>query len=149
MVNTEQTNTTPNPFTVVTWNILLDNTRTNQGLMKSQSERLASQIATLEKLREKIGGELDVVAMQEVHRTDLQHNGEELARALGYGAGYWIEHNQKPFPDSPTGRKGEYVGLFGGSIDHIEPIELGDNRRAVLSQVGKTAIDNILSLIHI
>jgi endonuclease/exonuclease/phosphatase family metal-dependent hydrolase len=129
---------------VVTWNTLLDITRTKNGLVKSQADRLPSQVETLQTLRrERLGGELGVVAIQEAQKTKLQHNGEQLSRALGYGAGHWVEHNKKPFPTSKTGRKGEHVGLFGARVDHAEPIELGDNRRAVLSHIGQVAIVNI------
>jgi len=133
----------PNPFTIATWNILLDYKRTRNGIIKSQSDRLASQIETLDTLRTKLGGELDAVAIQEAQKTDLQHNGERMASALGYGVGQWVEHNQKPYPTSKTGRPGEHVGLFGARIDHSEPIELGDHRRAILSHIGNVAIVSV------
>jgi endonuclease/exonuclease/phosphatase family metal-dependent hydrolase len=133
----------PQPFTIATWNILLDYTRTREGIIKSQADRLSSQIGTLDALRTKLGRELDAVAIQEAQKTAFQHNGEELACALGYGVGQWVEHNKKPFPKSKTGRKGEHVGLFGARIDHSELIELGDNRRAVLSHIGNVAIVSV------
>jgi endonuclease/exonuclease/phosphatase family metal-dependent hydrolase len=132
----------PDAWTIVTWNILLDNTKTNAGIIESQAARLPSQIATLDRLRGELG-ELDVVGLQEVHKANGQHNGECLSEALGYGVGQWVEHNQKSYPGSPTGRSGEHVGLFGARIETSEPIELGDNRRAIKSHVGQTAVVNI------
>jgi hypothetical protein len=143
MGSPEISNLEAEPFTVVTWNILLDITRTNNGIIKSQSDRLASHIGTLAALRSEVGGELDAVAVQEAHKENGQHNGECLSEALGYGMGQWIEHNKKPYPESPTGRSGEHMGLFGARIDYAEAIELGDNRRAILSKIGEVAIANI------
>lgn len=136
-------NTSAEQFTVVTWNILLDITRTNNGIIRSQSDRLASHIGTLAALRSEIGGELDAVGIQEAQEENGQHNGERLSEALGYGKGQWIGHNKKPYPGSPTGRPGEFMGMFGALIDSAEPIELGDNRRAVVSKIGEVAIANI------
>lgn len=133
----------PSTLNVVTWNILIDMTRTKKGLMRSQSDRLPSLIETLKIVRGKLGGELDAVAIQEAHKKDGQHNGEELARALGYKAGQWVEHNQKPYPTSKRGRTGEYAGLFGAQIDDHSPIELGDNRRAIMSRIGEVSLVNI------
>lgn len=129
-------------FNIVTWNILLDYTRTKAGLVKRQDKRADSLIAKLNDLRDEIG-ELDAVAIQEGHKSDRWHNGEYIARALGYGIGQWFEHNKKPFVGSKTGRPDEYMGMFGARIDHAEPVELGDNRKAVLSHIGKTAVLNI------
>jgi hypothetical protein len=127
----------------VTWNTLLDYKRTDAGIIWSQAARLPSQIATLEKLRDELGTELDAVALQEVHKTAQQHNGVRMAEVLGYGTGYGFEHNKKPFPGSKTGRPDEYMWLFGARIDHAEPIDLGDNRLAILSHIGKTTLVNI------
>jgi endonuclease/exonuclease/phosphatase family metal-dependent hydrolase len=142
-VNGEQDNNPVATFNVVNWNILLDITRTNNGIIKSQSDRIASQIGTLAALRSQLNGELDAVAIQEAHKENGQHNGEYMSEELGYGAGHWIEHNKKPYPGSPTGRSGEHVGFFGARIEYAEAIELGDNRRAVLSKIGNVAIANI------
>lgn len=131
------------PFTVVTWNILLDISRTENGIITSQADRLSSQIDTLAALREELGGELDAVAIQEAHKANGQHNGVCLSKSLGYGAGQWIEHNRKPYPGSPIGRSGEHVGWFGARINYAEGIELGDNRRAIISKIGDVAIANI------
>lgn len=133
----------PSTFNIVTWNILLDYTRTKAGLIKPQEERVDSLVATLTELRQKLGGELDVVAIQEAHKSKKRHNGEYIAQALGYGIGQWFEHNKKPFEESKTGRPDEYMGMFGARIDHAEPVELGDNRKAVMSHIGKAAVLNI------
>lgn len=87
MTSPEAEATATNSLTIATWNILLDNTRTNAGIIRSQADRLPSQIKTLEALRERLGSQLDAVAIQEAHKTDFQHNGECLAQALGYGIG--------------------------------------------------------------
>ena len=143
MNSPELSNLEAETFTVATWNILLDNTRTENGIIKPQFDRVASQIETLMGLREELGSELDAVAIQEAQKENGQHNGEYLSTALGYGTGQWVEHNKKPYPESPTGRIGEHVGFFGARIEHAEAIELGDNRRAIITKVGEVAIANI------
>ena len=130
-------------FTIVTWNTLLDYTRTNAGLIRPQEDRAPSQVDTLSQLRQQLGADLDVVAIQESHKSDNRHNGEFLAESLGYGKGYWYKHNAKPYPQSKTGRSNEYMGMFGARVDHAEDIDLGDNRKAVLTHIGKVAIVNI------
>lgn len=118
-----------NAFNVVTWNILLDKTRTSQGKVRPQSQRTSNHIDTLRG----INVELDVVAIQEAERTREQHNGEVLARHLGYAAGTWAEHNTSK-------RKGEHIGMFGGLADEVEFFELGHDKLGVLTYVGRVAV---------
>mgnify|MGYP000863152947 FL=1 len=122
----------PNSFTVVTWNILLDKTRTARGLIEPQSERLSSQAATLRDLNVP----LDVVAIQEAHVTDQQHNGQELARLLGMQAGFWYEHNTSK-------RTGEYIGMFGELVENAEVVELPYDKKLVITKIGDKAIGNL------
>lgn len=116
-------------FNVVTWNILLDKTRTKRGLMKPQSERLPSQAETLQSL----GIELDVVAIQEAHITRKQHGGEELARQLGFAASFWQEHNTSK-------RRGDAIGMFGNLVDRAEFFDLGHDKLGVLTYIGSVAV---------
>lgn len=128
----------PRTINVITQNILHDVTRTKNKLILPQNDRLASLAATLNNFP----GELDVVGIQEAYKekTTGEHNGEILAEMCGYGPGFWEEHNQKPYPKSPTGRTGEHVGLFGAAVNHAELIELGDRRRAVLTEIAGVAL---------
>lgn len=118
-----------NNFNVVTWNILLDKTRTKEGLIKPQSKRLPSQVETLRNLDK----DLDVVAIQEAHVTLQQHNGEELARRLGFDAGFWKEHNTSK-------RRGDYIGMFGAMVEDAEFFDLPHDKQGVLTHVGKVAV---------
>lgn len=119
---------------VATQNILLDNTRTRHGQVLPQDYRVESMAMTLANVE----GELDVVGIQEAHRSPRQHNGIALASALGYGPGIWFEHNP-PNPATKKGRKGEHLGLFGNMVQHAEQIELGDRRIAILTRIAGVA----------
>lgn len=119
-------------LTVVSWNILLDKTRTKQGLIKPQSERLVSQIDTLVGLPVP----LDVVTIQEVEKTHETHHGEQMSRALGYTAGHWAEHNT-------TKRRGEHIGMFGRFVDDVDFVSVGHDKLAVLTCVSGIAIAGI------
>ncbi len=132
----------PEVLTIVTWNILHDVTRTKAGLIQSQLDRAPSLASNLVTLRDQLHSELDVVALQEVHKTAEQHNGVYMSQELGYGNGYWFVHN-KPRPNLGGGRTGEHIGVFGARIDHADFVELGDNRRAVISHIGNVAVVNI------
>ncbi len=119
---------------VATQNILLDVTRTRHGQILPQDYRIGAMATTLAN----VAGGLDVVGIQEAHKSSVQHNGEVLAEMLGYGTGIWFEHNP-PDPASGTGRKGEHVGLFGNMVEHAEKIDLGDRRIAVKTMIGRVA----------
>lgn len=125
----------PSTVNVISQNVLYDVGRTRKKLVLPQDARIPSLAATLQAFP----GRLDVVGIQEAYKSPSQHNGEALAEACGYGPGFWIEHNQKPYEESPTGRSDEHMGLFGALVDHAEPIELGDNRRAVLTVIADVA----------
>lgn len=107
---------------VVSWNILLDKTRTALGTVKPQAERIPSQVATLSGLSR----DLDVVMIQEAEK----ENGERLARSLGHGAGYWEQHH----------RKSERIGVFGGAVEHADFYDIGHSRKAVVCRVGGLAV---------
>ena len=120
---------------VITQNVLLDYTRTREHLILPQHERIGSIATTLAGF----DGELDVVGIQEAQKSKRQHNGETLASELGMGPGFWVNHNQKPYPGSLRGRSGEYVGLFGSQVESASPIELGDNRIAPMTVIADVA----------
>lgn len=124
---------------VVSQNMLLDKTRTKKGLILSQGDRIASIGATIGAFP----GSLDIVGVQEVHITTEHRNGEILAEYCEEGPGFWVEHNQKPYPGAPTGRANEYMGLFGAMVDDIRIIEIGDNRRAILTEIAGAAFVNL------
>ena len=115
----------PDMLTVVAWNILLDKTRTRQGIITPQHQRINSLTATLVES----GVAPDVVAIMEAENAK-GHGGERIARALGFEAGFWYEHN----------RKNEHIGMFGDQVDTAESIELGYNKLAVMTMVGEVAV---------
>jgi hypothetical protein len=126
--------------TVVSQNVLLDYRRTTDGLILPQDVRIDAIAATLES----IDGTLDVVGIQEAHKSKNQHNGEVLANQLGYGPGFWFEHNSKPKKDSlnPIPRKGranEFMGMFGSMVESAEAFDIGDRRKAVMTTIAGVA----------
>jgi endonuclease/exonuclease/phosphatase family metal-dependent hydrolase len=128
-------------FTVVTYNILLDKTRSynrepsDWDYVEPQSERLPSIVEAIRGL----DVDLDAVAIQEAHETREQHNGKELARQLGFEASYWYEHNQSM-------RKGENIGVFGNLVHDAEVIELPHDKKMVKTMVRD---DVVLANIHL
>jgi endonuclease/exonuclease/phosphatase family metal-dependent hydrolase len=123
---------------IVSQNVYLDYTRTKKRLILPQDARIGSIAATFERFSETI----DVAGVQEAHLSKRQHNGMMLANRIGYGDGYWFEHNNKMNPDSRTGRPNEYIGLFGAKVGHAEPIDIGDNRLAVMTVIDGIAFVN-------
>lgn len=117
---------------IISWNILLDKTRATKGFIKPQAERLPSQIDTLSRVFDSMP---DVVAVQEAEMTQEGHSGVTLARALGFEASYWYEHNRLK-------RKGECIGLFGQRVEWAKPMEIGDDKTAVFTEIGSVAIVN-------
>jgi hypothetical protein len=120
-------------ITVATQNVLLDYRRTKEGLILPQDDRISSVAATLENF----GEPFDAVGIQEAHKSRKQHNGKVLSNLLGYGDGFWVQHNEKPETPQPgrlKGRPDEYMGIFGKSVEWIEPIDLGDNRTALMTK---------------
>jgi len=117
-------------LSVVAWNILLDKARTKKGIIAPQDSRLDSQVETLRSLPL---GDIDVALLQEVEKTKKQHNGEVIARTLGYRAGYWFEHNTSK-------RKGEYIGMFGDSVEDTEAFDLGHDKVGVITMIGGVAV---------
>jgi len=125
----------PKIVNVITQNVLLDFKRTRKGLILHQDHRIDSIAATINNFP----GSPDVVGIQEAHKSENQHNGEVLAEACGYGPGFWVQHNEKPEPDAPRGRPDEYMGMFGALVDDISVIEIGDERRAIMTVVDEVA----------
>ncbi len=128
-----------NVLTVATQNLLLDKTGTAKGKVRPQHERISSAAASLLDL----SMPFDLVAVQEAQTGRYRHNGKKLAELVGYQPGYWQEHNQKLTPESKRGRKGEFIGLFGSMVLAAESIDIGDNRRALLTSIANTAFVNI------
>lgn len=123
---------------VLTQNVLHDVTRSKDGLIASQDNRVAAIADNLQAFP----GSLDVVGAQEAHKSPNQHNGEALAQKCGFNPGAWLQHNEKPHPHSSTGRSNEYIGLFGAMVDlgNVCKLELGDNRRALLTTIAGVAL---------
>lgn len=128
-METERNSTDPDTFTVVAWNILLDKARARDGIITPQSSRIDSQVSTMRQMELS----LDVVAIMEAERTETAHNGERMARQLGYGAGYWCQHN----------RRREYIGMFGSRVERMDAVDMGYNKAAVVTMVGSVAVVGI------
>lgn len=107
---------------LVTWNILLDKTRTKNGIVKPQHERVDSYAKVLMEL----GMNLDVVILQEAEGC----NGQKIAELTGYDPGYWKQHK----------RKNEHIGAFGDMVESAEFFTIGEKREAVLTRIGGVAI---------
>lgn len=120
---------------VATQNILLDKTRAESGVILPQSARLPAMADTLAQH----ACDYDLVAIQEAQESKGVHNGKILSQVLGYGDGIWVTHNEKPHKKSKTGRKGEHVGLFGNAVEGAVEIELGDRRKAVVTEIAGVA----------
>lgn len=131
--------TTPLQLTVATQNVLLDKTREDTGVIRPQDERIYATAASFLN----VDHQFDVVGVQEAFKSKEQHNGEVLSRLVGYGPGFWQLHNEKSneaIDRNPKhGRKNEYVGLFGSRVSYAESIELGDNRRALMTVITDVA----------
>lgn len=114
----------PEKLTVVAWNILLD--RKHGELVPPQSERLESHVNALSSLEPS----LDVVGILEAEKTAELHNGEELARLLGFEDSYWHPHS----------RKDEYIGMFGDQVGSVETLDLGYKKTVLITRIGKVCI---------
>lgn len=122
---TESSTHSPGQLNIVTWNILLDKTRTKNSIIKPQHERVKSDAKSLLEL----GVDLDVVMLQEAHH----NNGQKIAELTGQDPGFWQQHN----------RKGEHIGVFGGAVESAEFHEIGNNRKIVIARVGGLAVFGI------
>lgn len=124
-------------FTVVSWNILLDKTRSKHpGDHLQYVVPQLSRVPFIANTLQDLPVPLDVVGLSEVHLD----NGAQLAHMLGHHASHWEQHNE-PQPGTKKGRKDEYVGLFGNKVsDTVDVLELGDHRRAVIVRVGSVAV---------
>lgn len=117
-------------LTVVSWNILLDYTRSKHTvespqLIAHQKDRVPGQIETLRQL----GVPLDIVSLQEVEGG----HGERIATALGYDKGTWFNHNT-------SRRRNEHIGMFGARVSDVESVETRHDKVAVLTRVGRLAV---------
>lgn len=136
---TAERTTYPNHFNAITWNVLLDKTKTKARLIAPQASRLDSQINTLAELDLDT---IDVAMIQEAEKvketseTEEIHCGEEMARALGFHAGFWFEHNT-------SRRSGDHIGVFGGQVYDAEKIVLPHDKLAVITMIGETAVIGI------
>ena len=134
----ERSDPSPTRINVLSWNMLLDTTRTNKKRIRPQSDRLPGFIRALQQF----DGRLDYVGLQEAAAEKGRNNGAALARALGFDTSFFIQHNI-PREDEPgIGRRNEYLGAFGSVVDNAEPFDIGHNRKAVVTTVGKLAIIN-------
>lgn len=121
---------------VISANILQDKGKTDRKLILPQDARIMSVAASLKAFP----GSLDVVAVQETYKSEFQHNGEVLAAACGLEA-HWENHNQKQENQVHNfGRANEYIGLMGEMIGDVEVIDIGGNRKALMTVVGGVAI---------
>ena len=123
-------------ITVVSQNILLDKTREENGETLPQNERIASIARAILSLPYRP----DIIGIQEAHITGEIDNGADLAALCGYDPGVWENHNLKANPPKgKEGRKHEYIGLFGPAIGETTAIDLGDNRKALMTEIGGIA----------
>ncbi|MEO5499175.1 MAG: hypothetical protein ABIR46_01600 [Candidatus Saccharimonadales bacterium] len=120
---------TQESFTVATFNILMDKTRTEAGIIVPQAKRLPSIVEVFSSS----GIDMDVVAIQEAEQTFEASNGDNLARSLGFAASYWVEHNQLK-------RRDEYIGMFGNKVENPTFFDIGFYKQAVMTMVGETAV---------
>ena len=126
----------PNELHIVSWNILLDQTRVNKGLIEPQAKRIHSQIQTIQDLRLSHGVEPDVVGICEAERTKKwQNHGQLMAEAIADTRGYWVSHNH-----IKRNHEREYIGVFGTQVTNAEILELPSDKKAVITRVGDIAI---------
>jgi len=121
---TEQLPSPPSQDTrnIISWNLLLDKTRTRLDIVEPQSERTESQAKTLIELDKK----LDIVMLQEVEG----ENGRKIAEMTGNKPGISKQHN----------RQQEYMEVFGEEVEWADFHDLGYGRLAIETQVGGLAV---------
>ncbi len=126
-----------NEITVVSWNILLDYTRSDYATdykkyIRPQEQRLGSHVVQFNELP----FQPDVVCLQEVQgKRDGKEgtNGEIIARHITNDSGFWFNHNTRK-------RKGEYIGMFGKRVLSAEAVETRHDKVGVLTRIGNVAI---------
>lgn len=111
-----------NHINLITWNILLDETRTDNGIVEAQDKRIESQAKTLMEL----GVDLNVVVLQEAEK----RNGHKIAELTGHEPGFWEQHK----------RQRERIGMFGGMVEGAEFYPIGDDKKVVITHIGGLAI---------
>lgn len=123
-------------LTVLSQNVLLDKTREKNKEVLPQSAR----IHTIARGILSLPYRPDIIGIQEAHIEDKFDNGRDLAAACGYEASAWANHNKKATPPvKKRGRNGEFIGLIGVEEKQTEIIELGDQRRALMTEIGGVA----------
>lgn len=101
---------------VAVWNTFLDKNY-------PQAERLPGIIETI-----RGQGNFDAVGILEAGGD----NGEHIAQTISDTSGIWYPHSRK--------RLNERIGVFGPDIEAAEEIDIGHNRKAVLTRLGDVAI---------
>jgi hypothetical protein len=134
----ERSDSASTRINVLSWNMLLDTTRTNNQRIRAQRARLPGFIRALEEF----DGQLDYVALQEVAIENGHNNGAALARALGFNTSFFFQHNIPQEHEPGIGRSNEYLGVFGSVVDNAEAFDIGHGRKAILSTMGNLAIIN-------
>lgn len=123
-------------ITVLSQNILLDKTREKSKEVLSQSAR----VHTIARGILNLPYRPNIIGIQEAHIEDEIDNGRDLATACGYETSTWVKHNKKATPPvKKRGRNGEFIGLIGVEERQTEIIELGDQRRALMTEIGGVA----------
>lgn len=123
-------------LTILSQNILLSKTHEESGEILPQTER----IKTIARAILAMPYRPDIVGIQEAHIENGFNNGVDLARLCGYEMSTWANHNQKATPPvKKQGRKGEFIGLIGVNKAQAKVIELGDKRRALMTEIGGIA----------
>jgi hypothetical protein len=124
-MTTSETQQPGNEIEVAFWNTLYEDYHP-KGIAR-QHERLpefATKLSSLNKT-------FDIVGLTEVEGNSSKnprHNGEELARRLGYTAGFWQKHAAKQ-------QDGYELGAFGASVTDAEFVYLGHGKKALLTTV--------------
>ena len=133
-------NTSSETFNLISWNMLLDTTRTNKGIIRPQHERLPAHIETLRSFK----GSLDVVGVQEASLENRINNGVALANSLDFPTNFFYRHNLPThrWQRGGRGRQNEFIGMFGNLVTNAEPFDIGDNRLAIITTIGSTAVVN-------
>ena len=105
------------------WNIMYD--PYHDGKVARQHERLPEIAEKLSSLNRTF----DIVGLTEVEgrsEGNPQHNGEEIARYLGYSAGCWQKH-------AASGQGGYELGAFGDEVKDASFFYLGYGKKALLT----------------
>lgn len=118
---------------VATLNLLLDKTRTSEKLIEPQYKR----IEPIAKALAELTMNPSLVAIQEAQKERGVQNGETLARALGFQASFWMEHNK-------LRRRDEHIGwLVDESVDDVDFFDVGHGKQAGIVTMGDLTFVNV------